>query len=210
MTILRLSNYVPFHSGNHVLYLYGGNLFRFSFVSLLWRLTLFFNVQNLYIFSVLCVWKNCMTDFVCVPSCWIKGMLLDVRKVHAWGCCWTKEMHGWVLGFLEGAWIFIIFLVPFFYNFYKLGFLLIVLLQSSCHVSIIHIESWTLSLKTFLLMSLIRDWFEDEVRAFQGGKDGLMPCVWDNEPSSFPLVMTVSLFLVDVRCFIIFLWYLFL
>lgn len=33
------------------------------------------------------------------------------------------------------------FLVPFFYNFYKLGFLLIVLLQSSCHVSIIHIES---------------------------------------------------------------------
>jgi len=83
------------------------------------------------------------------------------------------------------------------------------LLQSSCHVSIIHIESWTLSLKTFFLMSLIRDWFEDEVRAFQGGKDGLMPCVWDNEPSSFPLVMTVSLFLVDVRCFIIFLWYFF-
>lgn len=58
-------------------------------------------------------------------------------------------------------------------------------------------------------MSLIRDWFEDEVRAFQGGKDGLMPCVWDNEPSSFPLVMTVSLFLVDFRCFIIFLWYFF-
>ncbi|EEF45628.1 conserved hypothetical protein [Ricinus communis] len=31
-----------------------------------------------------------------------------------------------------------------------------------------------------------RDWFEDELRAFQGGKDGLMPCVWENEPSSFP------------------------
>ncbi|KAH7554386.1 hypothetical protein JRO89_XS12G0185600 [Xanthoceras sorbifolium] len=31
-----------------------------------------------------------------------------------------------------------------------------------------------------------RDWFEDELRAFQGGKDGLMPCVWENDISSFP------------------------
>ncbi|GAV75653.1 LOW QUALITY PROTEIN: hypothetical protein CFOL_v3_19131, partial [Cephalotus follicularis] len=31
-----------------------------------------------------------------------------------------------------------------------------------------------------------RDWFEDELRAFQGGKDGLMPCVWVDDPSSFP------------------------
>jgi len=34
-----------------------------------------------------------------------------------------------------------------------------------------------------------RDWFEDELRAFQGGKDGLMPCVWENEISSFPQVL---------------------
>ncbi|KAK7827054.1 protein sweetie [Quercus suber] len=33
-----------------------------------------------------------------------------------------------------------------------------------------------------------RDWFEDELRAFQGGKDGLIPCVWENELSSFPQV----------------------
>lgn len=39
-------------------------------------------------------------------------------------------------------------------------------------------------------MSSIRDWFEDELRAFQGGKDGIMPCVWENEPSSFPQVVT--------------------
>ncbi|CAJ1844997.1 unnamed protein product [Sphenostylis stenocarpa] len=34
-----------------------------------------------------------------------------------------------------------------------------------------------------------RDWFEDELRAFQGGKDGLMPCVWENEISSFPQLL---------------------
>lgn len=42
----------------------------------------------------------------------------------------------------------------------------------------------------FCSMSSIRDWFEDELRAFQGGKDGIMPCVWENEPSSFPQVVT--------------------
>ncbi|KAJ8637016.1 hypothetical protein MRB53_011283 [Persea americana] len=31
-----------------------------------------------------------------------------------------------------------------------------------------------------------RDWFEDELRAFEGGKDGLMPCVWEKELPSFP------------------------
>ncbi|XP_024454181.2 protein SWEETIE isoform X3 [Populus trichocarpa] len=48
-----------------------------------------------------------------------------------------------------------------------------------------------------------RDWFEDEVRAFQGGKDGLMPCVWDNEPSSFPLPETINKMLVNqmLLCF---------
>ena len=39
---------------------------------------------------------------------------------------------------------------------------------------------------------LKRDWFEDELRAFQGGKDGLMPCVWENELSSLPQVLVLS------------------
>ncbi|XP_019453005.1 PREDICTED: HEAT repeat-containing protein 5B isoform X4 [Lupinus angustifolius] len=42
-----------------------------------------------------------------------------------------------------------------------------------------------------------RDWFEDELRAFQGGKDGLMPCVWENEFSSFPQPETISKTLVN-------------
>lgn len=48
-----------------------------------------------------------------------------------------------------------------------------------------------------------RDWFEDELRAFQGGKDGLMPCVWENELSSFPLPETVNKTLVNqmLLCF---------
>ncbi|KAG5245658.1 HEAT repeat-containing protein [Salix suchowensis] len=48
-----------------------------------------------------------------------------------------------------------------------------------------------------------RDWFEDEVCAFQGGKDGLMPCAWDNEPSSFPLPETINKMLVNqmLLCF---------
>ncbi|XP_057993388.1 protein SWEETIE isoform X1 [Hevea brasiliensis] len=48
-----------------------------------------------------------------------------------------------------------------------------------------------------------RDWFEDELRAFQGGKDGLMPCVWENEPSSFPQPETIKKTLVNqmLLCF---------
>ncbi|XP_043715583.1 protein SWEETIE [Telopea speciosissima] len=48
-----------------------------------------------------------------------------------------------------------------------------------------------------------RDWFEDELRAFQGGKDGLMPCVWENELSSFPQPETISKMLVNqmLLCF---------
>ncbi|XP_027929548.1 protein SWEETIE isoform X2 [Vigna unguiculata] len=42
-----------------------------------------------------------------------------------------------------------------------------------------------------------RDWFEDEIRAFQGGKDGLMPCVWEDEISSFPQPETISKTLVN-------------
>lgn len=41
---------------------------------------------------------------------------------------------------------------------------------------------------------MLRDWFEDELRAFQGGKDGLMPCVWENEVSRFPQVMKILLY----------------
>lgn len=33
-----------------------------------------------------------------------------------------------------------------------------------------------------------RDSFEDELRAFDGGVDGLLPCVWDDEISNFPQV----------------------
>uniref|UniRef100_A0A7N0VMZ5 HEAT repeat-containing protein 5B n=1 Tax=Kalanchoe fedtschenkoi TaxID=63787 RepID=A0A7N0VMZ5_KALFE len=48
-----------------------------------------------------------------------------------------------------------------------------------------------------------RDWFEDELRAFQGGTDGLMPCVWDDELSSFPQPETVGKTLVNqmLLCF---------
>ncbi|XP_059452821.1 protein SWEETIE isoform X2 [Corylus avellana] len=48
-----------------------------------------------------------------------------------------------------------------------------------------------------------RDWLEDELRAFQGGKDGLMPCVWEDEPSSFPQPETISKTLVNqmLLCF---------
>ncbi|KAJ1443259.1 Armadillo-type fold [Sesbania bispinosa] len=42
-----------------------------------------------------------------------------------------------------------------------------------------------------------RDWFEDELRAFQGGKDGIMPCVWENEISIFPQPETISKTLVN-------------
>ncbi|XP_077230289.1 HEAT repeat-containing protein isoform X2 [Tasmannia lanceolata] len=48
-----------------------------------------------------------------------------------------------------------------------------------------------------------RDWFEDELRAFEGGKDGLMPCVWENELSSFPQPETISKMIVNqmLLCF---------
>ncbi|KAK9742494.1 hypothetical protein RND81_03G176900 [Saponaria officinalis] len=48
-----------------------------------------------------------------------------------------------------------------------------------------------------------RDWFEDELRAFQGGKDGLMPCVWDPNLHSFPQPETVNKMLINQKllCF---------
>lgn len=35
---------------------------------------------------------------------------------------------------------------------------------------------------------IVRDWFEDELRAFEGGKTGVLPCVWENETPIFPQV----------------------
>ncbi|KAK9116093.1 hypothetical protein Sjap_015040 [Stephania japonica] len=48
-----------------------------------------------------------------------------------------------------------------------------------------------------------RDWFEDELRAFQGGKDGMMPCVWEKEIPVFPQPETTSKMLVNqmLLCF---------
>ncbi|KAJ8751677.1 hypothetical protein K2173_025839 [Erythroxylum novogranatense] len=48
-----------------------------------------------------------------------------------------------------------------------------------------------------------RDWFEDELRAFQGGKDGLLPSVWEDESSSFPQPETINKVLVNqmLLCF---------
>ncbi|KZV35643.1 HEAT repeat-containing protein 5B [Dorcoceras hygrometricum] len=48
-----------------------------------------------------------------------------------------------------------------------------------------------------------RDWFEDELRSFGGGKDGILTCVWENEPPSFPQSETISKMLVNqmLLCF---------
>ncbi|KFK41114.1 hypothetical protein AALP_AA2G087800 [Arabis alpina] len=48
-----------------------------------------------------------------------------------------------------------------------------------------------------------RDWFEDELRYFQGGENGLAPSVWESKVSSFPLPETVKKTLVNqmVLCF---------
>ncbi|KAL6603995.1 hypothetical protein ACP70R_044356 [Stipagrostis hirtigluma subsp. patula] len=42
-----------------------------------------------------------------------------------------------------------------------------------------------------------RDSFEDELRAFDGGIDGFLPCVWDDEISNFPQPESVSKMLVN-------------
>ncbi|XP_044958991.1 protein SWEETIE isoform X1 [Hordeum vulgare subsp. vulgare] len=42
-----------------------------------------------------------------------------------------------------------------------------------------------------------RDSFEDELRAFDGGADGFLPCVWDDEISNFPQPESVSKMLVN-------------
>ncbi|KAL0378079.1 UNVERIFIED_CONTAM: protein SWEETIE [Sesamum radiatum] len=48
-----------------------------------------------------------------------------------------------------------------------------------------------------------RDLFEDELRSFQGGYDGVLTCVWENEPPSFPQPETISKMLVNqmLLCF---------
>ncbi|XP_009403181.3 protein SWEETIE isoform X2 [Musa acuminata AAA Group] len=47
------------------------------------------------------------------------------------------------------------------------------------------------------------DWYEDELRAFDGGKDGLMPCVWDDDICIFPRSESISKMLVNqmLLCF---------
>ncbi|KAG8094444.1 hypothetical protein GUJ93_ZPchr0012g20299, partial [Zizania palustris] len=42
-----------------------------------------------------------------------------------------------------------------------------------------------------------RDSFEDELRAFDGGADGFLPCVWDGEISNFPQPESISKMLVN-------------
>ncbi|XP_051126760.1 protein SWEETIE isoform X2 [Andrographis paniculata] len=48
-----------------------------------------------------------------------------------------------------------------------------------------------------------RDWFEDELRSFQGGKDGVLTCAWEDEPPSFPQPETINKMLVNqmLLCF---------
>lgn len=36
--------------------------------------------------------------------------------------------------------------------------------------------------------SFCRDFFEDELRAFQGAEDGFLPCVWDIQVPAFAQV----------------------
>ncbi|GFZ18959.1 HEAT repeat-containing protein [Actinidia rufa] len=43
-----------------------------------------------------------------------------------------------------------------------------------------------------------RDWLEDELRAFQGGKDGDLPCVWEDELPTFPQDSGGMLSLLDM------------
>ncbi|PKU62053.1 protein SWEETIE [Dendrobium catenatum] len=42
-----------------------------------------------------------------------------------------------------------------------------------------------------------RDSFEDELRSFDGCKDGLLPCVWEEELASFPQPYSISKLLVN-------------
>ncbi|KAG6470885.1 hypothetical protein ZIOFF_071965 [Zingiber officinale] len=47
------------------------------------------------------------------------------------------------------------------------------------------------------------DWYEDELRAFDGGKDGLTPCVWDDNICVFPQSESMCKLLVNqmLLCF---------
>ncbi|KAL0343339.1 UNVERIFIED_CONTAM: protein SWEETIE [Sesamum angustifolium] len=59
----------------------------------------------------------------------------------------------------------------------------------------------------FILLSvsfpLLMGFVEDELRSFQGGYDGVLTCVWENEPPSFPQPETISKMLVNqmLLCF---------
>lgn len=84
-------------------------------------------------------------------------------------------MHAWVLGFQEGVlWIIC-------YS----NQLILHILCVKMSIMVILLKCDELSEISFLGL---RDWLEDELRAFEGGSDGLLPCVWDHELSSFPQV----------------------
>lgn len=88
--------------------------------------------------------------------------LLDGKKAHAWSFCWIREIIRWVHGYLEGSFSS----------------------MTSCYI-----EVYTKSSRhNFDGLLVIRDSFEDELRAFDGGVDGFLPCVWDVEMSNFPQV----------------------
>ncbi|XP_078176772.1 HEAT repeat-containing protein isoform X2 [Carex rostrata] len=48
-----------------------------------------------------------------------------------------------------------------------------------------------------------RDSFEDELRAFEGASDGLLPCIWDDDVGNFPQPESVSKIMVNqmLLCF---------
>lgn len=143
------------------------------------------------------------------PACLIKlkGMLLDVKKARAWGCYLIDEMHGWVRGFLEGDKdeflpILIIYYVA--WSLCDLGSLCTLLqvwlgwiLPYNSGLAFLNDFTGSLSLegcplKRFILsICSLRDSFEDELRAFQGGKDGLVPTIWEDEISNFAQVIII-------------------
>lgn len=155
------------------------------------------------IYLFFCVIENSMTDFVSFPSCWLKGMLLDVRKVHAWGYCWTKEMHGWVLGLLEGVWLIIIFL----YHSFTIS---VSWVSVNCFVTIILYFN-----NSFIILNCQKTFFAGVFN--QGLVWRWSSCFsrWKRWPYAlcmgqwtlkFSFGMTTSLFLVDVRCYILFVY----
>lgn len=162
---------------------------------------------------------------------------MDVKKAHAWGYYLIDEMHGWVLGFLEGDsdYFCLSTLIIRFHNvtwsFCDLGRVYIFFQvwlgwMLSCNIGLAFLHWLTfhthlqtdkkqkrnkklvlgLSFKRFLpFICSLRDSFEDELRAFQGGKDGLIPTIWEDEISNFPQVIIIFfLHVFNFNCFFLF------